>query len=191
MRLPPFCKTAAFSFVTVPENWEYIICAERDKDMELLSEELELGKGIEAYIQTEILTNFAMENYYAKTNREFFKTIFDTAYPNLEKQVSDLKYDTADDVDIATKHLAFMRYERWLDAVMSKSLKQFIDACEKIITKQRISLEAEKWFRENVAENLSKGQSRSKSIETAVRGLIEEIRKQEEAMCANLEPKEI
>ena len=63
-------------------------------DLKSVSIELELGEAIEEVLRTEVLINFAIENYYAKSNPLFFEWIFSEFYFNIKQSIDELTVST-------------------------------------------------------------------------------------------------
>jgi len=137
--------------------------------MEILSEEMELGWGIEAYIQTEILTNFVMENYEGKTNHKFYQDIFDFAYPFLESKVRGVSVDTGEQANTIDKQAELLRYRQLVAVVKEESLKKFLTKAVEIVNRQGVDFDVEAWF------------SRQTDTDKAILDLVEIIREKEEA----------
>lgn len=137
--------------------------------METLLEEMELGLGIEAYIQTEILTNFVMENYEGKTNHKFYRDIFDVAYPFLEKEVTGAFVGTGEQANTINQQIALLRFRQLLKAVREKSLEKFLSRVVQIVEQQGLDFNVMEWF------------SNQTDTDTAILNLVDIIRKKEEA----------
>lgn len=134
--------------------------------------ELELGLGIEEFIQISITVNFAMENYYGRTNPNFYKTLM-TYYTILEKELAS--FQTGQDErftaleEAANKH----QYNECLRRCKMEAIEAYLRECQKIVGPLGLKFDCAAWYQAQHCTNTVQERE-------AIINLMSEIRKLEE-----------
>ncbi len=115
--------------------------------MESISEEMELGRGIEQLIQTAVAINFSLENYMGKTNPGFYRMIFDSFYPNLEETLGKVRqaYENGDKL---AQDIECLKYHDCINKAKNLSIKAYLEKCCDIAKKQNIAFDPFKKYKE-------------------------------------------
>lgn len=140
--------------------------------------EQELGLGIEEIIQTSITANFAMENYFGKTNNRFFEEIMNL-YDELEQKIDAL--ESCSDADKGCNDLSNViwhyNYHQHIIAKKREAISLYLARCDKIAKKKKIQFDPEQWFQAH------KGKT-TEEEHAAILGILEQIRIQEELQAS-------
>lgn len=134
--------------------------------------EFELGFGIEEFIQISIIANFAMENYYGRTNPDFYKAVM-SYYEVLEGNLAS--FQTGQDKRFAALEEAAIkhRYNELLQKSKKEAIEKYLEKCQQIIEPLGQEFECDKWY---AAQHCNDTVQERK----AIINLMGEIRKLEE-----------
>lgn len=134
--------------------------------------EFELGLGIEELIQISITANFAMENYYGRTNPEFFETVM-LYYEILEEALSS--FQSGADEQFSALEDAAMRYSyhEKLRASKKRAIDSYLEECQRIVEPIRPKFKCAEWFENQHCADTAQERE-------AIIDLMGEIRKMEE-----------
>jgi len=134
--------------------------------------EFELGLGIEEFIQISITANFAMENYYGRTNPDFYKTVM-SYYEVLEEELAS--FQTGQNEQFAALKEASIKhqYNECLRAGKKKAIEAYLKECQKITKSLNLDFKCDEWY--DAQHCVNTVQERA-----AIINLMGEIRKLEE-----------
>lgn len=137
-----------------------------------MNTELELGFGIEEFIQVCITANFAMENYYGKTNPDFYKIVM-RYYELLEELLASFQVGQ-DERFTALEEAAFKHsYSEYLRKGKEKAIELYLEECQRIIEPLKQEFKCNEWYK--AQHCVDTAQERA-----AIINLMGEIRKLEE-----------
>lgn len=156
--------------------WKKAHTGDREKyrkrvDLDMKTE-LELGLGIEEFIQISITANFAMENYYGKTNPCFYKTVM-SYYTILEEKLASFQIGQDERFtaleEAANKH----QYNECLRRCKIETIEAYLQECQKIVETLELKFDCDAWYKAQRCTNTVQERA-------AIINLMSEIRKLEE-----------
>ncbi len=121
--------------------------------MEIISEEIELGRGIEELIQPAVTANFSMENYMGKTNPGFYQAIFESFYPVLEEKLMKVRI-ASENGDILAQSIEYLKYQDCLNNAKKDNIMDYLGRCRNIAKEQNIDFDPFKLY-EEIADELN------------------------------------
>lgn len=117
-------------------------------DLKSVSIELELGEAIEEVLRTEVLINFAIENYYAKSNPLFFEWIFSEFYFNIKQSIDELTAATEDAENETELQICLLNYREKISSAKQRAIELFLDKCKEIVSAEGLDFDPVEWFKQ-------------------------------------------
>lgn len=134
--------------------------------------EFELGFGIEELIQISITANFAMENYYGRTNPDFYKAVM-SYYAVLEKELASFETRQNERFPALEEAAIKHRYNECLRTGKKKTIEAYLRECQRIIEPLKQKFNCAEWYEAQHCTNTVQERA-------AIINLMGEIRKLEE-----------
>lgn len=134
--------------------------------------ELELGRGIEELVQISITVNFAMENYYGRTNPLFFEAVM-SYYEILEAALSSSPAGADDEFSALEGAAMGYSYREKLQESKKAAIDSYLEECQKIIEPIKPDFNCDAWFENRHCSDTAEERE-------AIIKLMGEIRKMEE-----------